>query len=67
MIHTQANYYVKYNKRNNEPMHIFLSGSREAGISHLEKKICDAILKTLLGHCKDPEKPRVFLLGPIGI
>ena len=38
MIHTQANYYVKYNKRNNEPMHIFLSGSRETGISHLEKK-----------------------------
>ena len=25
--------------------------------------ICNAISKTLLYHCKDPEKARVFLLG----
>ena len=29
--------------------------------------IYNAISKTLLCHCKDPEKPRVLLLGPTGI
>ena len=29
--------------------------------------IYNAILKTLLYHCKDTEKPRVFLLGPTRI
>ena len=27
----------------------------------------NSISKTLLHHCKDPEKPRVFSLGPTGI
>ena len=31
------------------------------------KVIYNAISKTLLYHCKDPEKPRVLLLGPTGI
>ena len=26
----------------------------------------NAISKALLYHCKDPKKPRVFLLGPTG-
>ena len=34
---------------------------------HLVKVIYNAISKTLLYPCKDPEKPRVFLLGPTGI
>ena len=28
------------------------------------KLIYNAISKTLLYHCRDPEKPRAFLLGP---
>ena len=48
MIHTQADYYVKYNKRNNELMHIFLSGSRETGISHLEKKNMRCHIKNIV-------------------
>ena len=40
----------------------------ERQVYHIwKKKICDAILKTLFDQCKDPEKPRVFLLGPTGI
>ena len=31
------------------------------------KVIYNAISKTLLYHCKDPEKPRILLLGPTGI
>ena len=45
-------------------MHIFLSGSGGTGKSHLGKVMYNTILKTLLYHCKDPEKPRVLLLGP---
>ena len=46
---------------------IFLSGSRGTCKSHLVKVIYNAISKILLYHCKYPEKPRVLLLGPIGI
>ena len=46
---------------------IFLSGSGGTCKSHLVKVIYNAISKTLLYHCKYPEKPRVLLLGPIGI
>ena len=48
-------------------MHILFSGSGGTGKSHLVKVIYNAISKTLLYHCKDPEKPRVLLLGPTGI
>ena len=41
-----------------EPVHIFLSQAGSAGTSKS---------KTLLYHCKDPEKPGVLLFGPIGI
>ena len=42
---------------------MFLSSSEATGKSHLVKVIYNAILKTLLYHCKDNEKPRVLLLG----
>ena len=48
-------------------MHIFLSGSGETGKSHLVKVLYNAISKTLLYNCKDPEKQRVLLLGPTRI
>ena len=47
-------------------MHIFLSGSGWRGKSHLMKVIYNN-KKILLYHCKDPEKPRVFLLRPVEI
>ena len=67
MVHTWAKDYVKYDGREVEPVHIFLSGSRGTGKSHLGKVIYKAISKTLLYHCKDPEKLKVLLFGPTGI
>ena len=67
MVHTWAKDYVKHDEHNVEPIRIFLLDSGGTGKSHLLKVICDAISKTLLYHCKDPEKPRVLLLGPTGI
>ena len=52
---------------NVKPIRIFPSSSEGAGKSHLVKVIYNAILKTLLYHYKDTEKPRVLLLGPTGI
>ena len=65
--HKLANKYVKRNEHNVETIQIFLLGSGGTGKSHLVKVICNAISKTLLYHCKDPEKPRVFSLGPTEI
>ena len=67
MVHAWAKEYIKYEGHNVEPIHIFLSGSGGAGKSHLVKVIYNAISKTWLYHCKDPEKPRVLLLGPTAI
>ena len=64
MAHTWAKDYVKYDEHNVEPIHIFLLGSGDTGKTHLIKVINNVISKTLLYHCKDPEKPRVLLLGP---
>ena len=65
--HTWTKDYVRYNEHNVEPVHIFLSGIGGTGKSHLVKPIYNAISKTLLYHSKDPEKPRVLMLGPTGI
>ena len=67
VVHTWAKEYINYDGHNVEPIHIFLSGSGGTGKSHLVKAIHNTISKTLLHHCKDPEKPRVLLLGPTGI
>ena len=67
VVHKWAKDYVKCNGHNVEPVYIFLSDSGSTIKSHLMKIIYNAILKTLLYHCKDPEKPRVLLLGPTGI
>ena len=67
LVHTWGNIYVIYDGHDVKPVHMFLSGSGGTGKSHLVKVIYDAISKTLLYHCKDPEKPRVLLLGPTGI
>ena len=48
-------------------MHIFLSGNGGTGKSHLVKVKYNTISKTLLYHCKDPDKLKVLLLGPTGI
>ena len=49
------------------PVHIFLSGSGSTGKSHLVKTIYQVVSKELLYHFKEPDKPRVLLLGPTGI
>ena len=53
MVYTWAKDYVKYDEHNVEQIHIFLSGSRGTGKSHLVKVIYNAILKALLYNCKD--------------
>ena len=58
---------MKYNGYYEEPLQIFLSGSRSRGKSYLVKVIYNALLRTLLCNNKDPEKLRVLLLGPIRI
>ena len=67
LFHTWAKDSIKDDENNVKPIHIFLSGSGSTGKSHLVKVIYNVILKTLLCHCKDPEKPRVFLLRPTGM
>ena len=67
MVHIWANDYLKYDGHDVETVHIFLSGCGETNKSHLMKVIYNTISKTLTYHCKDPEKPRVLLLGPTGI
>ena len=64
VVHNRAKDYAKCNGHNVEPVYIFLSGT---GKSHLVKVIYNALSKTLLYHCKDPDKPRVLFLGPTGI
>ena len=53
MVYTWAKDYVKYDEHNVEQIHIFLSGGRGTGRSHLVKVIYNAILKTLLYNSKD--------------
>ena len=67
-IHKSTKDYLKYSSHNVQPVHMFFS-SNSAGTSkfHLVKVIYNAISKTLLYYCKDPEKPRVLSLGPKGI
>ena len=67
MVHTWAKDYVIYDAHNAEPIHVFLSGSGGTAKSHLVKVIYSAISKTLLYICKDPEEPKVLLLGSTGI
>ena len=49
------------------PVHIFLSGSGGTGKSCLFKKIYQVVSKQLPYHSKEPDKPRVLLLGPTDI
>ena len=48
MVHTWANEYVKYDRDNAQPIHIFTSSSGGTGKSYLGKVIYKAILKALL-------------------
>ena len=52
-------------KKKINPVHAFRR--EDTGKSHLVKTIYQAISKELLYHSKEPDKPRVFLLGPTGI
>ena len=67
VVHAWAKDYVKYDEHDAELAHIVLWGSGGTGKSHLMKAIHNTASKTFLYLCKDPEKPRVLLLGPTGI
>ena len=71
VLHQSARNYVKNvsSKKNLQInlIHIFLSGSGGSGNSHLVKTIYQVVSTELLYHSKEPDKPRVLLLGPTGI
>ena len=62
MAYTWAKDYVKLNGNNVDLVNIFLSGCEGISKSHLLKEIYNAILKTLLCHCKCHRKLRFFYL-----
>ena len=64
VAHTWTKDYVGHNRDNVKPIHIFLLGSGGTGKSNLVKVMYHAPSKPLFCHCKDPEKPSVFSLGP---
>ena len=66
MVHTWDKDYIKYDGHDVEPVHIILIRSEAMDKFHLVKIIYNAISKTWLYHCKDPEK-RDFLPGPTGL
>ena len=47
-------------------MYIVPPGNCGTGKSHFVKVICNAISKTLLYHCKDPDRPTILLLRYTG-
>ena len=65
VVHTWAKDYVKYDKQCWTNPHISFRQWRHRQIS-LVKVTYNTIWKTLLYHCKDPEKPKVLLLGSSG-
>ena len=67
VVFTWPKDYLKYDGHDVEPVHMFLSSSGGTGKFHLVKVIYNAISRTLLDHCKDPEKPRFLLLERTGI
>ena len=60
IVYTLAKVYIKYDGFHSEPVHIFLSASGVTGKFHLVKVIYNAICKTLLYNCKDPETKNSF-------
>ena len=67
IVFTWAKDYVKYKGHDVESVYIFLSGSSETSKSNLVKVTYNAILKALVYHCKDSEKPIALLLRPTWI
>ena len=62
VVHTWAKNFVKCDGKDVEPVHIFLSGSGGTGKTHLVKVLYNAMSRTSLYHCKDPENRRFFYL-----
>ena len=71
VLHQWARNYIKnVSLKTNlqiNSVHIFLSGSGGTGKSHLIKTIYQVVSTELLYHSKEPDKPRVLVLGPTGI
>ena len=67
VVHAVAKDYVEYNGYDVKSVHIFFSGTGGTGKSHLMKVIYNVTSKTLLYHCRYPEKPHFLFLGPLEI
>lgn len=58
-------YYLKYNERDIEQIHTFISGNWSTNLIR-GKVMYIAISEILICMCKYPEEPRVLLLGSTG-
>ena len=67
VLHTWVKDYVTCDGHRVAPFHIFLSCSGGTSKSHLVKLMYNAKSKSLLYHCKGPEKPGFLLLESAGI
>ena len=67
VVHKWSKDYVKYNGHYVESVELYFSCSGRTGKSHLVKVIYNAMSKTLIYYCKDPEKLRVLLEKHTGI
>ena len=66
VTHTWVKDQVKYDRHDIKPVYIVLPGNCGTGKSHFVKVICNAISKTFLYHCKDPDRPIILLLRYTG-
>ena len=70
-IYNWAKSHVKVkcgtNSKQSTPFHLFLSGTRGCGKSHLIKTVFHAANKVFLYRSGDPAKPRVLLVVPTGV
>lgn len=55
VVHTWSKDFINYDGHNVRPVHIFILGNGVQGKSYLVKVLHNAISKTLLYLCQDPE------------
>ena len=54
-------------KKQIDPLHLFITGDGGCGKSHLAKTVFQALSKILSYHAGDPEKAKVLMLAPTGV
>ena len=63
MVHAWARDYVKYNRHDVEPAHIFLLNSKGTDKFHLVREIYSNIKEKYLYCCEKLKNPELFNLG----